>query len=158
MLNFFQGGPLNGHAYDTVTLCTQAGLSLPVTSYKWTPTFVTSERTGEQARVWIHNDNIPGPDSVDPNQPEGSTMARNQNATTEAPDELSDLERTRTNANISRAALATAMGSTTSKVYRIERGGKRTTDEEREAYNVALRELIAATPVPAPTPDASDPS
>lgn len=53
-LIFFEGGPLDQHAYDTAVLLGEDALTLPVLEYLWTSEKKTSERTGLVAQVWRH--------------------------------------------------------------------------------------------------------
>lgn len=66
-LIYFQGGPLDGHAYETATLLGQESLSLPVNQYVWTSEKKKSERTGMVAQVWKHQDLVPGAETTQSN-------------------------------------------------------------------------------------------
>jgi len=54
-LVYFEGGPLDGHAYETSTLLGTSGLALPVMEYLWTSEKKTSAATNAVAQVWRHN-------------------------------------------------------------------------------------------------------
>lgn len=59
-LIYFQGGPLDGTAYDTRAMLGTASLSIPVNEYVWTPEKKTSERTGDVAQIWRHESLVAG--------------------------------------------------------------------------------------------------
>lgn len=152
MLNFFRGGPLDGTAYTTSTLLDGSqggpGWTAQLAEYKWTPEVVVSEKTGASARVWVHKSQAPadpmpqpavstqaaaGQSSPAPNE-EGATMAKKNEQT---------LEDRRKAGGFSRNQVAEATGLTVSKVYRIEKGGARTTEEETAQLVAGLDKLEA---------------
>lgn len=53
-LVFFEGGPLDQHAYETGVLLGEEALNLPILEYLWTSEKKTSEKTGLTAQVWRH--------------------------------------------------------------------------------------------------------
>lgn len=153
MLNFFRGGPLDGTAYTTSTLLDGSqggpGWTAQLAEYKWTPEVVVSEKTGASARVWVHHTLAPadpmpqpavstqaaaGPSSAAPSE-EGATMAKKNEQT---------LEDRRKAGGFSRNQVAEASGLTVSKVYRIEKGGARTTEEEVATLTAGLEKLEAS--------------
>jgi DNA-binding transcriptional regulator YiaG len=171
MLNFFRGGPLEGLVYDATTILNDARLLPFLTSYEWTPELVTGS-TGRVARVWLHNNTISGTVNSTPSHgntaPENrsKTMAKNEATTDEtvaaAPVEVEvadteGLEAARNELKISRAKLAEAAGLTVAQVWRIEKGGKRTTVEEATKLRDVLAQLKAAVPTPVEA-GSSDPS
>ena len=177
VLNFFRGGPLDGYAYETTTLIEEAGAGIPITEYVWTPELITSQTTGKQARVWAHKTTVgaaqagavnhgpvvpaapaepqdvssqPAADDstiVTPGEPVedstgGTEMAAKKAAAT------ANLEDRRKELGFSRAQVAEASGLTQAKVYRIEKGTGKTTDEERAQVSAALDQLAAAAADP----------
>lgn len=148
MLNFFRGGPLDGHAYETRTLLESAHgreeWSSQVAQYKWTPEVIVSQKTGASARVWVHGPMAaqitapqpaatvaPGGGSSAPSTYEGADMAEQ------------NLEDRRKAGGFSRNQVAEAAGLTVAKVYRIEKASARTTEEETAQLVAALDKLEA---------------
>lgn len=69
-LIYFEGGPLDGSAYETKTLLGLEAINLPVLEYVWTSETKVSERTGAKAQVWRHQDQINGAHPVNPPVPQ----------------------------------------------------------------------------------------
>jgi hypothetical protein len=152
MLNFFKGGPMDGSAYETQTLLDAAAGSLPVTEYKWTPEVVTSSTTGASARVWLHTSLANDASSVavvppadDARSDDGSSVIGNDvtGGHSMAKKEV-NLEERRKALKLSRGQVAAQSGLTQAKVYRIEKAGGRTTEEETAQVAAALDALEAA--------------
>jgi len=76
-LIYFEGGPLDGTAYETKTLLGLESLNLPVIEYVWTSEKKTSEATGAVAALWRHRDLIDNPTP----QPMAATLPQGQNVT-----------------------------------------------------------------------------
>lgn len=153
MLNFFKGGPMDGSAYETQTLLEAAAGSLPVIEYKWTPEVVTSSTTGASARVWLHTSLANDASSVavvppadDARSDDGSSVAVADVTGGHSMSKKNEvnLEERRKALKLSRGQVATQSGLTQAKVYRIEKGGARTTEEETAAVTAALDALEAA--------------
>lgn len=72
-LVYFEGGPLDAHAYETSTLMSREAIDLPVLEYVWTSDKKTSERTGSVAQVWRHKTLIGG---AKPDQPNPATVTQ----------------------------------------------------------------------------------
>jgi hypothetical protein len=53
-LIYFEGGELDGRAYETKDLLGKESLNLPILDYKWTAEKRTSEKTQATAQVWKH--------------------------------------------------------------------------------------------------------
>jgi DNA-binding XRE family transcriptional regulator len=143
MLNLFRGGQLDGMVYETKTLITSINLS--VQGYTWTPEVVVSEKTGAKARVWIF-----GPQDSQQDGPaeEGTDAGPSSDVRPEGGHQMADvsLEERRKNLKLSRQQLADEAGLTPAKVYRIERGGGRTTEEETQGLADVLTKLEGADP------------
>jgi hypothetical protein len=68
-LILFEGGPLDGTAYETKSLLGTEALNIPVMEYKWTSEKRTSEKTGSVAQVWKHFSLVGETASGQPEQP-----------------------------------------------------------------------------------------
>jgi hypothetical protein len=170
MLNMFRGGPLSGMVYDSTMLLTDLRLAHVVLGYKWTNEILKSETTQQEARVWLFSNEQP--DRVTPSgQPtamssplEGATMtaeptpevpqvpdapATPEPAAVVEPVDVSDLLTKRNSLKLSRTVVANKADVTVAQLYRIEQGGKRTTQAEADKVRQALRELEADQPAPA---------
>lgn len=147
MLNFFRGGPLDGYAYETSTIIEtpqhNAG-AIPITEYRWTPEVITSAITGKRARVWLHK-------LLDAGEP-AAMEDEEEPQVTDKGEEKMDLLETRKSLGLSRAALAKESGVSQAKIYRIENGGPRTTDEERDQLAGHLTRLQSEAPEVAEDP------
>lgn len=153
MLNFFKGGPIDGCAYETSVLLGTDALAIPVTEYAWTPEVVTSATTGASARVWVHQtlangsaaSELSSNAAVLPSNGGGSTAANDVTGGHSIMGEAT-LEERRKALKLSRKQVAAAADLTEAKVYRIEKGGARTTEEETAQLSAALDKLAAADP------------
>jgi len=151
VLNYFKGGPLDGRAYLTAQLLSRGAMSLPIIEYSWTPDTVTSQKTGATARVWIHKDSATAEQGAAEAVEETASSQGDADAgetphhggNTHMSNTGTSLRERRDALKISRPQFAEKLGSTPSKVYRIETDGKRTTDEERAAYAALLDQLEA---------------
>lgn len=157
VLNLFVGGPLDSAAYATSVLLGEVSMHSLITEYTWTQEIRTSELTGRKARVWRHS-SLSACGTVvnagtthrqgDMNKMSDNTTTKEsteQAAPAPAPD-TSGLEQARAKLGVSRTKISDATGGklTVAQVYRLERGaGKRTTQEEVDAYQNALRILEA---------------
>jgi len=172
MLNLFRNGPLDGMVYEALTILNDARLLPFLTSYEWTPEVVTGS-TGRVARVWLHSDHnratvdsTPSQVGTVPTTPQNrsKTMAKDETKTAEAaepkaekvPANTAGLEDLRKELKLSRAQLATASGLTVAQVYRIEKGGARTTQAEADLLRNALKEHEANQPAEAPAAEATE--
>lgn len=133
LLNLFKGGPLDGKAYETTVLLTAKGLP-ELGEYVWTPEKVTSQSTGRVARVWNHR-TVPVVAVVE--QPVRPAEKKERNTMSQEVVETDLLVR-RKALGLSRKKLAELVGTTEAKVWRIETGGTRTTEEEKLAYASGL--------------------
>ena len=133
MINFFRGGSLDGSAYATSSLLDHPSL---MDGYHWTPEVMVSQKTGATARVWEHESL--GSDPLAEAQSSGSAAPQGEDG------EMSSLKERREALKVSRAKVAEEAGLTSAKIYRIETGGKRTTDEEVQQVSDALGRLEAA--------------
>lgn len=125
MLNYFVGGPLSGNAYATSTVLDHQDL---MEGYHWTPEVVTSQKTGQTARVWKH----------DSHEAEQDQRDADLVTTTQEERPMATIAERRKGLKLSRQRLADLAGLSHSKIWRIENDGARTTDEERAAVNNAL--------------------
>lgn len=155
LLNYFRGGPINGHAYSTKQCyaMSNTGIRVPIENYRWTKEIVTSEKTGVSARVWEFIDeteiNIPAPGSEVSSSSGIVTSTATNNVKASAPERkrvtvmASALRERRDAVKASRTKVAELMGTTVPKVARIElnEDSKKTTDEERTAFSAALDQL-----------------
>jgi len=165
VLNYFRGGPWDGTAYTTSALLEGSDPErvrwvAAINEYVWTPEVIISEKTGASARVWIHkslpqNVEVPlhkqapaptpaanGTATAATSSQEGATTMAKK--TVPPPPSTDNLEDRRKAGGFSRAQVAEAAGITVSKVYRIEKGGARTTEEETAAVTAALASLESA--------------
>lgn len=74
------------------------------------------------------------------------------------PVDVSDLLSKRNSLKLSRTVVANKAGVTVAQLYRIEQGGKRTTEDEAAKVRQALVELEAEQPVAAPAEAAANPA
>lgn len=155
MLNFFRGGPLDGLAYTTSTLLDTSSESSTqwakqLLDYTWTPEVILSPTTGASARVWVHAsipcvpERVPPKSSAVTGSPSPAPTKKGNNVAKKDDAVLTPLEERRKAGGFSRNQVAQQAGITVSKVYRIEKGGQRTTEEEIAAVTTALDELEAA--------------
>lgn len=147
LLNLFRGGELDGHRYETQDLLTNLSLPTAAQEYVWTPEkVVIDDRT---ARVWIHRTMEPSavptgavtPSAQRKERTMSETSTVETTTTTEAVTKETPLLARRVALGLSRKQLAAAIGSTEAKVYRIENGGTRTTEEETASYVAGLDHL-----------------
>lgn len=151
LLNFFKGGPIDGYAYDTLTLIQspQHVGHIPITEYRWTEEIVTSEKTGRHARVWVHKStpvmettvvSTSGAGQSSPaSQKEDTRMAKNI-----MKDSGNGLLDRRTELKLSRRVVADQAGITQAQLATIEKGGARVTDEDVANVRKALDALAPA--------------
>gem|GEM_PF-5423117 len=156
MLNFFRGGPLDGAAYQTSTMLDasegELGWTNQLAEYVWTPDVIVSDKTGSSARVWVHNTQVP-PDLAEKLRqtarktpaasPSGNAAKAGSSGPAQHDEEnrMATLEDRRKSLKLSRKQVATQADITESKVYRIEKEGAKTTDEEKTAVSEALDAL-----------------
>lgn len=167
VLNYFRGGPADSLAYETkFLLLDPAAKDVPVQQYKWTPEIIVSAKTGAEARVWAYigesaaaqdaaavqdiggssaDEDVTGghDDMTAKKAPAAAKPAAAKPAKTD--DAAGPLLERRTTGKFSRAQVAEAAGITVAQVYRIEKGGSRTTDEETANVTSALESLEAAS-------------
>lgn len=128
-LTFFRGGPLDGKAYETASLLDPTtAAELPVHEYRWTAEKITSQLTGQTARVWLWK----GPDAAPAapvnngsdrtNHKESKTMAQNTST-----DGLTNetLLAQRKELGLSRRQVAEQAGITQAMLCSMETSGKR---------------------------------
>lgn len=138
MLNFFRGGDLDGKAYATSTLLDHQYL---IAEYRWTPDVIISKKTGDTARVWLH-ESIPDDVEIviDQDRHDLKTVRQKDRP-------MQTMERRRKALKMSRERLAELVGMSHAQIQRIESNGVRTTDEERRRiYDVLDRLEAAANP------------
>lgn len=138
MLNFFDGGPLGGNAYETQQLLSDHRIAAYITQYQWTPDFVTGPQTGAEARVWRHESQPAAPQPAEEPPPVVPQPA--EEAVTEMTDAIITEERKnaaqrRKALKLSREDFAKQAGIKTTQVERYERHDK--------GYNVK-QELVDA--------------
>lgn len=139
-LTFFRGGPLDGKAYPTDSfLSTEITAQLPVDQYRWTREKVTSELTGQTARVWEWQG---PPEALLPvrsaNGNEESSMS--QNTTAEGVTNTQLFER-RKSLGLSRSVVANKAGITQAQLGSMETSGKRVKEGIMDAVHNALNLL-----------------
>lgn len=154
MLNLFIGGPLDGQLHETTKLLAQESTSLPIEEYRWTPQITRGRVSDRPARVWEHAEGVPA--TSRPVAVISPATEQKEKQVSETDVELGPLENRRRELKLSRKAVADTMGSTISKVYRIERNGSRTTEEETALLTLTLDKLEAAQPTPTPAAKTTD--
>lgn len=152
MRHTFIGGPLDGEVYSTQALLAPAYLPtrVPIEQYRWT--HEVQKKNGTETRVWLH---LSLPDRVTQSSPDGPAKNRTKENIMTDTVEYTALEQKRRDLKVSRKALADAAGLTQAQLYRIERGGARTTEEETATVAKALESFEATA---ARTEAAADPS
>lgn len=146
MLNYFRGGPLDGQAHETSTMLNSSHggpqWTRQLAEYRWTSEVIVSERTGKSARVWIHASSPESSEAEPVNAHVGDTDVKNEEKEPiMATKKDVPLEERRKEMKVSRAKVAEQAGLTPAVVYRIEKGGGKTTDEEIESVSAALDAL-----------------
>jgi DNA-binding transcriptional regulator YiaG len=165
VLNYFKGGPMDGRAYLTAALLSRGAMQLPIPEYRWTPDTITSQKTGAVARVWVHQSVDTSADvqgAATSEEPVAAPVATDtgetqHNGGTPSMSNITgaSLRERRDALKISRPQLAEKLGTTPSKLYRIEADGARTTAEEKAAVDQLLTSLEGGT---TDAPVAADPS
>lgn len=156
LLNYFRGGPIDNHAYETKQMyaISNDGKRVPIENYRWTDEILVSPKTGARARVWAYIGDDKAVEIVSdvPSQSTQSSDSITRQATPSDEDHrprerktMTDLRQRRDELGVSRTKVAELMGTTVPKVARIEdkADSKKTTDEERAAFSAALDKLEA---------------
>lgn len=156
LLNYFRGGPLDGLAYETITLIESPHHigHIPITEYLWSEEIVTSDKTGRRARVWLHKSSVPeeAPAASSTTTVAGQASNESQNGEGKMPkntmvDSGNGLLDRRADLKLSRRIVAEQAGISQAQLATIEKGGARVKDEDVANVRAAL-DALAPQPSP----------